>query len=70
MEEEEGGLWLQSCSPIAVAGLRGAYTVCVCVSAGRVCVRGAAGDRDGERERATRVCWLGNEFTPAALFKA
>lgn len=36
--DEKGGLWLQSCSPIAVAGLWGAYCVCACLQALSVCI--------------------------------
>lgn len=32
-----GEPWLQSCRPIAVAGLWGAYSVCVCVCGPCLC---------------------------------
>lgn len=35
--DEEGGVWLQSCSPIAVVDLWGAYQVCTCLQALSVC---------------------------------
>lgn len=46
-DEEEGVLWLQSCSPIAVAGLWGAYCVCACLQALSVCIE--LGETETER---------------------
>lgn len=51
-------MWLQSCSPIAVAGLWGAY--CVCVSAGPVCARRAGGNGDGESGQPELAGWVMN----------
>lgn len=43
----EGGPWLWSCSPIAVAGLWGAYCVCACLQALSVCIE--LGETETER---------------------
>lgn len=63
-----GEPWLQSCRPVAVAGLWGAYSVCACLRALSV-LHGAGGDGDGERGQPELAAWVMNLLLRHSLWR-